>query len=277
MVWRLTYGKYFKFLIMTVKKLILATLLFCLSHSISAQKWGFGPEFGINTIPIQTDTFGTSFKPTFHLGGVATYNLNDYFGLRAGAFFTQKTHFNSTVDTSILNLFGLEDFLGGDNLDLSVYNNTKSKANQFYLEIPILGTFHYDKFNAFLGPYVGYMVFARTQKEETTYIPVLQAVDITALDPTGTIGGFLPPASSYLLTNGSSQTGLKNLDFGIRGGVGIEFDRIGINAYYNYGLLPYRPSVQIGETKPYRHFHFSVSYLFGKGARSGDIYDLDLK
>lgn len=251
---------------MNMKKTLTLVFLVLLGYSAQCQKWQFGPEIGGNFIAVEKDTFGIDFQPAYHAGANVTYNFTDFFALRSGVFFTQKKHTYTESETTMLNLFGLEDGIDGlENVDLSIYSNSRSRVSQYYIELPLLAVYRYKMFNAYLGPYVGYMLFSRSKVEETTEVPALQVIDISALDPEGTFTAFLPPAYSYTYRTTSSQSGLNKWDVGLRGGFGIEIENIGINAYYNYGFLNYRSSVQVGDPQPYNYFQLSVNYNFSFG------------
>ncbi len=227
------------------------------------QKWHFGPDLGGNLMLVEKDTFGNDFQPHFNVGGTVSYNIKDYFGLRSGVYFTQKTHNYRQSDTSLLNLFGFENQIPeGTNADLNIYTLVKSRITQYYIEMPILAFYKHSIFTAYVGPYVGYMVFARSKTETTTNVPLLQALDISALDPSGTLGGFLPDPYSYAFTKSSSKKDLNVWDIGLRTGIGIEFQRVGVNLFYNYGISDYRTSVQTGSTFSYNYFQASFNYLF---------------
>lgn len=240
-------------------------LAFCFVNlSVSfGQKWHFGPDLGGNLILVEEDAFGNDFQPRFNVGALVTYDFKDYFGLRTGVYFTQKTHSYFESYTSLLNLFGLEDQIpAGANADLNIYEDLKSRTTQYYVEMPLLAYYRYSLFTAYLGPYFGYMVFARSKTETITNVPLLQAIDVSALDPTGTLGGFLPAPYSYSFVNGSSKKDLNPWDIGLRAGFGMEFQRVGVNIFYNYGLTDYRTKVQTGDLNGYNYFQASVNYNF---------------
>jgi len=226
-----------------------------------AQKWHFGPDLGGNLVAVEQDSFGKDFKPLFHVGGFVSYQFNGFFSLKSGVYFSQKTHTIHQNDTSKLNLFGFEDQIpAGANADLNIYTAIKSRTTQYYVEMPLLATYSYKQFSAFLGPYVGYMVFARSKTETVTNVPLLQAVDVSSLDPTGTIATFLP--DPYEFKESTSKKGLNGIDLGLRGGVGMDFQHVGVALSYNYGLLPFRSKVQSGDVQFYNYFQTTINYKF---------------
>ncbi len=249
--------------------LLTAGLIFKTSVII-AQNFSFGPALGANLMAVDKDDLGTVYKPTLNGGGFVTYQLTDHFGLRSGIYYSQKTHTNSQLDTGLLNLFGLENQLPeGVQVDLSTYSIEKSRISQFYLELPLLASYKLEWFNAYLGPYVGYMLHAKRTTFSSTTIPFLQAIDVSGLDPTGgTFTAFLPPPYSEDISDSNSKKGLTNWQFGLQAGIGVEVQNIGANVFYNYGFLKHRTSVQTGQNKPYSYFNASINYKFSFGKRN---------
>lgn len=234
-------------------------LIIGFSITSTAQKLEFGPEIGTNVLSIDEDNLGAKYLPNFHAGAIVIYSFNEYWSVKSGVFFTQKSHYYSESDTSKLSLFGLEDQIDQiENLNLDVYSFMNSRTSQYYLELPILGTFNYKKFNVSLGGYANYMLYSRTKKEEITEVPLLQVIDIKSLDPTGLLSNFLPEPYSYSLNENATAIGLANWDFGLRFGLGMEIDHIGINAYYNLGLSNYRSQL----TTRYNYAQLSLNYKF---------------
>lgn len=240
------------------------TILVCCSFlGAYAQKLQFGPDMGGNLIAVEQDKFGDDFKPLFHVGGFVSYQFKPYFSVKSGVNFSQKTHSFHQNDTSKLNLFGFEDQIpAGANADLNIYTAIKSRTTQYYVEIPLLARYSYKQFNVFVGPYLGFMVLARAKTQTITNVPLLQAIDISALDPSGTIAPFLPEPYTETFSNSASKKALNGIDLGLRGGVGIDYQRIGIALSYNYGLLPFRAKVQTGDKQFYTYFQSTVNYQF---------------
>jgi len=146
-------------------------------------------------------------------------------------------------------------------LDFSVFERKERQIKQYYLEIPLLGTYQYEKFRAFLGPYASYMVFARSSELTITDTPVLEAVDFSTFDPTGFISNLLPNSHPENVVLSRSKNGLNTFDFGIKAGIGVETDNFGANIFYSYGLNQFRTN-SILDRKTHNYLQFSVNYFF---------------
>lgn len=229
------------------------------AKSINAQIIEYGPVLGTNLMSVDRDTFGLKYLPNFHLGGEVRFKINRSWSIESGIYFTQKTHYYYRNDTTPLSLFGFEDQLEDiENVDFSVYNQFNSRSIQYFLEVPLKVNFHLCNFSVSVGGYFNYMLFATAKSEETTAVPLLQAIDIEEFDPTGTIGNFLPEPYVYEFDDDASISDLKPIDFGLTAGIGYKLNRIGIEASYNYGLLPYRKD----SDKTYQFLRLSINYLF---------------
>jgi len=228
------------------------------------QDFSIGLDLGSNLMTVERDQLGTAYKPTFNGGGLVTYQWTEHVGIRSGIYYSQKMHTITQLDTGLLNLFGLESQLPeGVQVDLKTYSFQKSRITQHYIELPLLASYSLDWFNAYFGPYLGRMVHARQTTFSSTTVPFLQAVDVSALDPTGGVfTALLPPPYSEEITETTSKKGLTNWQFGLKAGMGIEVKNIGVNLFYNYGFLKHRTSVQTGPNKPYSYFQASINYKF---------------
>lgn len=234
------------------------------------QQLSIGLDLGTNLMPVEKDDLGKVYKPTFNGGAFVDYDFTNHFRIRSGIYYSQKTHTTSQLDTGLLNLFGLEDQLpAGIPLDLSTYSVEKSRIAQFYVELPVLATYKLEWFSVYMGPYFGYMVNTNRATSSSTTIPFLQTVDLATLDPTGGIlTAILPPAYSEDFNQSSSDAGLKKLELGLRAGIGMEFNNIGVNMAYNYGFLRHRMAVQTGDNKPYSYVQVSINYKFSFARRN---------
>ncbi len=247
-------------------KTALILLLLCFGFTAKSQrinpnhKWQIAPELGGNLVQVEKDTFGGIFQPTFYAGPNITYNVNSFLGVRSGVFFTQKKHTYSESDVAPLVIPGF-DVSVIENVDFNVYNSSKHRITQYYLEVPLMAVLRYKKFNFYTGPNFSYMLFARTLEENITEIPALSVIDFEAFDPDGQFTTFLPAASTYELKKTTSTKDLNSFDFSVRGGVGVEMDRVGINLFYNYSFLKYRNGSS-NDKRNYRYFQATVSYNF---------------
>jgi len=86
----------------------------------------------------------------------------------------------------------------------------KYKYNLNYLEVPILFVAHIDQLNLHIGPYAGYLVGVNVKDVDSDG----SVDDVTALD----------------------RDDFNKFDYGLAGGVGIDFESSQIGLRYNYGL-----------------------------------------
>lgn len=238
-------------------------IAFCWASSINAQSWELAPELSVNLLPVESGQFGLTAQPGFSGGAYVRYRLNDNWSFRSGVYFTQKRHAYAQVDSGQINLFGQEDqILGLENVDLSTYEYTNGSVSQYYLELPILAEFNWSSFNVFLGPYLGYQLFARSRIEEISEAPALRVIDLDALDPDGQLSAFLPDPYSYSFRESSSKSGLNDWDLGVRTGAGLKVNRLAFSAAYNFGMLPFRSDNASLAFNAYHYAQFSVAYVF---------------
>lgn len=115
------------------------------------------------------------------------------------------------------------------------YANYDSKAQLNYLELPILAKYNLPlggrwKFVADLGPYIGYLLHAKNVTADSSLIYQDQAETTPVL-----------PTKEDFSGNEDITSDIHRFNFGIQGGVGLEF-RAGHGYLYlhaggNYGLL----------------------------------------
>lgn len=239
-------------------------LLFALllSFGTQAQRWYVGPEMGFNIINIESTELGNDFQLGFNGGGNVEYRFTDYFSLRSGIFATQKRQTYGTYDSVLVNLFGFEDQIGIDGINLYSYTRTTARVSQLFLEIPVMPTFTYKAFSIYAGPAIGYMLTARTREKTEINTPFRQAVDVDEIDPTGgTLAALLPPAESTTYSESSSKSGLWSIDYAVKGGIRYSLNNLGINLNYVYSFLDFRTA------KPYGGNHqfvqLTLNYNFG--------------
>ena len=252
---------------MKLTKLILIGLLFS-SISASSQKLLFGPELGLNMISMESNELGNNFAPGFHLGANVEYRFTDYFSLRSGVFATQKRQTYGSNDTILVNLFGLEELIGIDGINLQSYTAISGTITQLYVELPLTAAYTYKDFSVFAGPYFSYMVSARKRELKSVDTPFLRTVDVAALVPDGVDASLLlatlPAAESTTFTESTSKANLRPLDIGLKAGVRYEFNKLGLNLNYQYGFFDYQTtSKDVLENHSY--FQLTLNYNFGIG------------
>lgn len=222
------------------------------------------PEFGTNLLKIRKTDLGKDFHIGWHGGLRVSYELNSYFTLESGAYFTQKSQSFEEKDTSPVEIFGfnLED-LGIPGTDFNKYSSTEGIVSQYYVQVPIVATYSFKGFHISYGPYLAYMVHAWTKQEEFTEVPFMKAFNIEEFDTTGFISAFLPPAESTNFSESSSRENLNCMDWGFKSTVSYRPNNFGIQLSYLLGLPDYR--IDRGELEKKRHHYFqlTMSYRFG--------------
>jgi hypothetical protein len=236
------YRRHLQFLVM--KKILYAFIvLFCVNTY--AQEVEFEVNFGTNVLPIPETEFGRSYSLGLHGGASVLYNLKDGMSLRSGLFFTQKEQRFMSFDTSKVNLFGIEDLIPADNINLNQFTAITGQVKQSYIEIPLLFQYEVNSLHVFAGPYVGLMIQSRTRTRTVTEVPFLQTVDIGAVDSTGFLSLLLPPAYSDNTSESSSTSNYSRIDAGIRVGIGFETSTgLGTRLNYSFGVIDYRNDSQ---------------------------------
>lgn len=149
-------------------------------------------------------------------GGLNLSNLNidgvDDQNMRAGY------HFGAFVNLPISDgfaiqpevLYSTKGAVANYNQDLGIFGeiNAKTTFKLDYIDIPLLGVFRLgDNFEIHAGPYIGFLTSSKWEVEG----------DIETSDDLDT-------------------DNFKNMDFGLVGGVALNFNALQVGARYNYGL-----------------------------------------
>lgn len=256
-----------------MKKLFFYAVLALLPAALFGQRWYIGPELGMNLIPTQKSDLGQDFQLGWHAGVNAEFYFNENFSLRSGIFATQKKQYFEGFDSSQVNTFGLEDALGLDGVNLYSYTATERTVSEFYLELPLMAAYNLGPVSFYGGPYVSYLFSARTKETRNITTPFLQAIDIGSFidDPTGgLLDAFLPPASETIFDESSSRSGLQTIDTGIKAGIRYDMNRLGINVYYQYGVLDYQ-TIAKPERDVHDYVQLTLNYNFGLGSKTEHI------
>jgi hypothetical protein len=231
-----------------------------------AQTWSFGPELGTNTVMVEKSDLGRDYHLCWYAGGHVEYELNDFFSLRSGVYFSQRKKMYQSSDTSSLNVFGfdLEDFeIPG--VDFSVYSQTKGIVSLFGIEVPALATFNFKELSFFAGPYMNFLIGSWSKEETNKQIPFLQTFDIDSLDPTGFVAWLFPPPTSTSFSESSSIKNMRGFDFGFKTGMGYTHKSFRLNFYYTFGIPDYRKDKGTDNTNAHQYASLSIAYNFRVG------------
>lgn len=260
---------------------ILLAILF-ISITTTAQKVSLGPELGVNIIPLESTGYGYNYQLGFHFGAHLKYHFSPKFRLTTGLYLTQKKKAYSYTETSsvlgeIDKLLGAVpggigggNPLGGINLDsiidipginLDMTEDVRGVNSEIFIKIPLLANYKYKNVNFYLGPYFGLLLTASQKEEITTKVPVFDFIDISALDSSGFISGFLP--KSGVGSNTSSGTdGLSLVDIGANIGIGYQMNQLHFNLMYSHGFIDSGEAPNGTTLSPLRTFRVSMVYLF---------------
>jgi hypothetical protein len=256
----------------------LLCLLICTKNYSQKGKVYLGPEIGMNIIPIENTEIGHNYQLGYHLGGHLKYHFSEKFKLSTGIFLSQKKKaYSSSSTSSVLNSFdnllgfggmsggidtlGLDSLMNIPGLNMDMTENVKGVSSELFIEIPILVNFKLNHFNMYFGPYVGFLVSANSKEEITTDIPVLDVIDLDAIDPSGLSTLFLP-SSGTTNSSKSGTDGLRSIDFGINAGIGYEINDLHFNLMYSHGLFDYRDDNNNEATETLKTIRISILYLF---------------
>ncbi|MCB0706709.1 MAG: PorT family protein [Saprospiraceae bacterium] len=252
---------------MRLLTVLLLSLVF--SFSLKAQKFMFGPELGLNIMPTDPTDIGREFLLGTHAGMNASYAFGTNFSIASGIFYTltskqYERHEIGGIFDNLGGLFGIDpaELLNIDGLNLDSYIDTEGKYNLSYLQMPLLAQYNLGNFQIFLGPYASFLVGARSKELTTTTIPLLQAIDISTIDPDGNFSFLIPPAVDSEFVESSSKIGLNRFDYGATAGFGYSFDRLQLRLSYSYGLEDYVVTPADGENATQQFFRIGLTYQF---------------
>lgn len=189
--------------------------------------WTFGVKAGANIA--NTSSKNESGRIGFNVGGTVEYKLSDRFFLQSGLEFTSK---GSKLKEQSFN-FSLPYFDSGeltsiDDLDYVTYTGkAKASQNLMFLQIPLTIGYRLPlaedinlTFN--IGGYAGYGIAARSKYK----------INGTLKYPDGKTES-VNTETTYKKYN---ETGLERFDYGLLGGIGIEYKKFSFNVNYELGL-----------------------------------------
>lgn len=167
----------------------------------------YSKEYADNKKAIFGDSYASSSGMGFQAGIYADYNISEYLFVEAGIYGIQRTSEEAFVTTNPLAA------------SASVLTYTP-----LYLQIPILFGVNFslsDNFslNVKVGPYLGFGL-AGNVKAVTTITTIMAGIEpITKEEKIDFFGD-----------------GVEKLDYGLRAGLGVEFSKITVGFFMDYGL-----------------------------------------
>ena len=165
----------------------------------------------------------------------------------------------------ITNLIGMTGMTFND----SVYESNRGLVTFRAIEAPILAKFHYKNFVFEVGPYVSYLIGAKTENTFLQDCPLFKAIPPSNLDSIPLVPMFINmlfPALNNPRTETSVSTSkFANLDYGVVAGIKYKpNDFLSFGIRYTHGLVE-KLSPNLPSSRTHSVFQFSVSYnLFGK-------------
>ncbi|PXV69202.1 outer membrane protein with beta-barrel domain [Dysgonomonas alginatilytica] len=181
----------------------------------------------------------------YHFGLIAHKQYSDHFFLRSGIEFTAK---GAKGDVQWTN-----------NPESSTYPSESIQSWTYrlnYLQIPILAGYKYSlssstKLLINAGPYLSYGIYAR-EKYIYSYYKLPQYLPYTLTHTT-------------IQKKGFGDAGLDKFDFGIIGGIGIEYNQYLLNINYEAGVLNLMSGYDGGNPSwKNQNITISVGYFFKK-------------
>lgn len=251
--------------------LIIISIL--LSYHLNAQKMFVGPELGMNLIQVQKQDIGNDYQLGSYAGLSFDYKFNDWLSLRTGAYFSQGKHAENTEDTSMLDLLAPlmnDTSLGISGIDMNTYTATSVRITQHFIQVPVQANFAWKGINLFLGGYVGFMVGAKQKSTIIEKTPFMEIIDVESLDPTGgLLSAFLPPAYDERFSESTDSDDYRKFDYGLKAGLGYQYEQVGFQAAYSFGIPDYRLQSEDSEVSRNQFFQFSVRYMLPIEGKTG--------
>lgn len=228
--------------------------LFSVSH-LNAQvrsKWELGIKSGVNVSGSRDIDY--SLNTGYNIGGFADYNITNRWFLRSGLEITKK---GGTFEGNIYDYPMGKDETSGLNSYFS--GNSKYSVSMNYLQLPLtigyrLPLSEKASLNFNLGGYVSYGLSAKTTS----------IINGTLL--TGDVREALNTTSKFYKWE---STGLKRYDYGLLGGIGLEYNKFIFGVNYELGLRELRTTPIHSELVPqirnsFKNVNlaFSIGYKF---------------
>lgn len=243
-----------------MKFVVVFVCSFCVSLSGMGQKVVLGPELGLNLIQLNSGQLGKEYSPGIHAGLTLDYAFSSSVSLLTGVHFSQGKFQTTSFDTTAFDFFGMVDssFAG---LDMNTYSQTTSRQTGHYLQLPIMANYQWKGLSVFGGGYIGYLLGGNRRDLRTSTTPFVSLIDLESVDPNGFLSAFLPPPSEEDFDETTDVSALRRFDYGLKGGVGYEMDRVGLQVSYQFGIPDFQKSPNETESRRNRFFQFSVRYL----------------
>ncbi|MFT5779291.1 MAG: hypothetical protein ACI837_002248 [Crocinitomicaceae bacterium] len=250
-----------------LKPFIIILALFSITN-VLAQKITVGPEIGLNLIQVENQNIGNDYQPAWYAGAALDYKIYDWFSVQSGIYFSQSRHSYTAQDTSVLDILDgiIDSSFVIPGIDLNTYTSTNGRQSHYYIQLPVTANFSWNNIQFSVGAYAGFMVGGKQQETSISRTPILENLDLSALDPSGLLTLFLPPAYSESYEETSGTEGFRVFDYGLKAGLGYQMDRVGVQASYSFGIPDFRIDSE-EDVERNQFFQFSVRYMFPLGKK----------
>lgn len=230
-----------------MRKIIFILIVCCIAQlSMKAQsKLSLGVKVGANLSSAGGDYSDIKSRLGYHVGLIADYNFSNSLFLRTGLDFTTK---GAKFDKEWLGTLDLIESVDPVLNTYSGYKKDKYRLN--YLQLPISLGYRFPlsksvNLTANAGVYFAYGVYAR-EKVDNGYID-----KECGLYYRGKYKGF-------------DDIGMHKFDFGLIGGVGVEYNRYLLSVNYEAGLYNTMSGKYVGSDPSWknRNWTLSLGYKF---------------
>jgi len=220
----------------TLERILIIVFIISLASVSFAQTIGAKAGLNLSTMLMKDDntTYSDNFKmnPGFHVGANIEFPITEIFSFETGLLFSTK---------------GYKDEYKVEEHEIIDYKN---KLNLYYLDIPATAKASFNvgeeaKLYGLLGPYLGIGLSGKMKIESTVR------------------GNKTTTEEDIKWGTDSQSDDFKRVDFGLIGGVGVEFYSVFIEASYGYGLINICSYTDNGYKTNNRVLGISAGYKFG--------------
>lgn len=175
---------------------VVTMVLFSIAFSANAQLKSYGPEGGINLIPVSKNKIDkTIYNLGYNAGLFAEYEITDRLAVKAELLYTMtRKAYNTTTSASIDSMLVQGMGIGGgetqgistdsildivrEYANLDITETKKYNANLAYIKLPVCIVLNLKRVKFSAGVYGAYMVSALTREEFSQHIPILEAIKV---------------------------------------------------------------------------------------------------
>lgn len=252
-------------------------------NNLLAQKLEYGPEIGLNIIPIQKSPVdGNVTKLGFNGGGFVSYPVNDLLSIKFAIKVSTSSKSYMQTDTSSISEMILQAIIGSgvdtsassqfkDYIDLSVTKHSKSNTSFTFLNIPVTADINlHERISFSLGGYFAILLKANTKTETTQDIPILQAFSpVFGTNPfiKQIIGGMYPGVFEPDFKEHSSVSGFNTVDAGLVVAMKYKMkNNFSLSVNFTKGFVNYYkklPEMYEVNSGTHNYLTLSIGYSFG--------------